>query len=636
MVRNDPAGEVLFCSWPDRPLNALWFCAALFMRFRQRGSIVFGALLACLGLNAKDIAISPASLPDGTVGVAYSQTLKAAGCSGSCVWSSAGTLPPGLSLGTTNGVLGGTPGSAGSFHFTVTVSDQKSQTGSQSYTLDINAALTITTPSPLPDGIAGTSYSQTLAVTGGVSPYTWSVVTGALPAGISLNVSNGTVSGTPTTANAFAFTVQVVDKNRLSASKAFTLTVQASTPPLAITTSPTLAGGVVGVSYSQSISASGGTTPYTWSVTAGSLPPGLSLDASSGSITGTPSSANTFSFTVQVKAANGATASKAFTLTIAAGTPKLTITSTSPLPGGTVQTGYSQSLTASGGTPPYNWSVISGALPDGLGLNSAGGVIAGTPAKAGTFPFTVRVTDQSSAVADQSLQITIGSAPASPTLNFSGVPDTVGSGVQMPFDLVLSSPASQQVTGQVVLSFQPDAAVARDDPAIQFSTGSRTVSFTIPAGAAKAVFPSGALAFQTGTVAGTLNLTVSSSLSTSSPNHSVVVARAGPFIQSAVVVQNSSGFQIQITGFSNTRELAGASFHFNAASGQIVQTSDLTVSLASPASQWYTGSTSTQFGGQFLLVVPFTVSQGAASGLSSVAVQLQNGNSTSRIVTTNF
>jgi len=596
--------------------------------------------LAIVALNANaDIKITPANLPDGAVGVAYSATLKADGCAGGCTWSTSSTLPGGLSLAAGSGTISGTPETAGTFHFTITAKDQKSQSASQSYTLTIfNAPITINSTSPLPDGKVGNAYSQTLSVSGGVAPYTWTVIANALPAGISLNASSGALSGTPTAAGDFSFTVKVVDKNQASTTKAFTLTVAASTPPLKITAA-SLPGGTVGVAYSQSVTAAGGATPYTWTAIAGSLPPGLSLNPANGSVTGTPSSAGTFNFTAQVRDSNNATASQAFTVTIANATPNLAITTASPLPAGTIGAAYSQNLVAVGGTPPYSWSLTSGALPNGLGLNSATGAITGTPANTGTSSFTVRVTDRSSAVADQSFQLTVASAPpppAAPTLSFSGVPDSAGSGVQMPFNVVLSSAAPQTVTGQVILTFQPDAAAAKDDPAIQFSTGSRSVSFTIPAGATNAVFPSAALAFQTGTVAGTLNLAVSSNLPNGNVSHSVVIPRAGPIIAGASVTPNSSGFQLQVAGFSNTRELAGASFHFTAAPGQTLQTSDLNVSLASLAGQWYTSSASTPFGGQFLLVVPFSVSQGAASGLASVTVQLQNGQSASAAATAKF
>ena len=144
------------------------------------------------------------------------------------------------------------------------------------------------------------------------------------------------------------------------------------------------------------------------------------------------------------------------------------------------------------------------------------------------------------------------------------------------------------------------------------------------------------MAFQTGTVAGVITLAVRSSLPGGNLNQTVTIARAAPVLQTAKVVVNASGFQVQIAGFSNSRDLTSAQFHFIGAAGQIVQTSDLTVSLSSAASQWYSGSSSTTFGGQFLIVVPFTIQQGPSAGLSSVGVQLQNSQNTSAAVSANF
>ena len=204
------------------------------------------------------------------------------------------------------------------------------------------------------------------------------------------------------------------------------------------------------------------------------------------------------------------------------------------------------------------------------------------------------------------------------------------------FDVTLSAPYARAVTGQVTLMFQPSGPAGRDDPSIQFSTGGRTLSFTVAAGNTHATFPASTVAFQTGTVGGTITLTVSSDLPGGTPSSSATVAPTAPGIQSMTVVTNSTGFQVQIAGFSNSRDLTAASFHFTAASGQTLQTSDLTVDLSSLASQWYSGTSSSQFGGAFLLVVPFIVQQGASSGLASVSVQLRNTQGTSSAGSASF
>jgi hypothetical protein len=116
----------------------------------------------------------------------------------------------------------------------------------------------------------------------------------------------------------------------------------------------------------------------------------------------------------------------------------------------------------------------------------------------------------------------------------------------------------------------------------------------------------------------------------------MAIAPTAPVIQNASVTSATSGFQVQVSGYSNTRELVSATFHFAAVAGQNVQSSDLTVSLSSPASQWFASGTSAQFGGQVLLVVPFTIQQGAQTTIASVTVTLQNGQGASQTVTAAF
>jgi len=401
----------------------------------------------------------------------------------------------------------------------------------------------------------------------------------------------------------------------------WTLFFSAATGISAITITPaTLPDWTVNSAYSQSLSASGCIFVCIWS-SRGTLPPGLSL--SNGEISGTPKTTGSFSFTVTATDVILNNQSLPYTLAIH---PPPGI-ATSSISEGTAGASYSQTLLASDGTPPYEWSVSGGSLPAGITLNPSTGILSGTPAAAGTFTFMVRAADSAGATATKSFSVTIVEPAASPvptTLTVSGLPATSTSAQQVPFGVTLSSSYSKAVKGQVTLSFQPIPAAPRDDPAIQFSTGGRTVAFTIPLGATHAVFPAGTIALQTGTVAGTISLSVTSDLPGGNIGDSVTITPAVPVVSSAAVTANSSGFQVQIAGFSNSRDLANASFHFTAKSGQAVQTSDVTVNLASAASQWYSAGTSTAFGGQFLIVVPFTVQQGASTGLASVSIQMQN------------
>lgn len=167
-----------------------------------------------------------------------------------------------------------------------------------------------------------------------------------------------------------------------------------------------LAAGTVGTSYSQTVAATGGATPYTWAVTSGALPTSLSLNSSTGAITGTPSAAGTYAFSLRVTDANAKTATASFSITVAAasGAPGIT---TPSIPNGVIGQAYSASQAASGGTTPYVWSLVSGALPAGLSLASATGTISGTPTTAGTSTFVVRVTDANAKSATVSWTVTI-------------------------------------------------------------------------------------------------------------------------------------------------------------------------------------------------------------------------------------
>ncbi|MGH7969084.1 MAG: putative Ig domain-containing protein, partial [Limisphaerales bacterium] len=261
----------------------------------------------------------------------------------------------------------------------------------------------------IPSGPVGTYYNLGLpgiylvVGPGAFNPYTFS---GMAPPGLSIT-SGGNLTGTTTQVGSFNFTVNVTDFYGATGSVVLNLVVNPATQ-LTITTGSPLPTGTLGAGYSQTLGASGGTAPYSWSVTSGSLPAGTTL-SSTGALSGTPTTAGTSSFTVQVLDSASHSATQSYSLTINSNSQNLTITTGSPLPSVTAGTSYSQTLSASGGTTPYSWSVISGSLPAGLTLSSMG-TLSGTPTTAATSTFTVQVNDSASHSATQSYSLTINSS----------------------------------------------------------------------------------------------------------------------------------------------------------------------------------------------------------------------------------
>ncbi|MBI4906336.1 MAG: putative Ig domain-containing protein [Acidobacteria bacterium] len=352
------------------------------------------------------LAITPQSLPAGVLNSPYAAvTLQAVGGTTPYAWAVvSGELPNGLTLSPA-GVVSGTPTLAGPFSATVRVTDAAGASGQITYNVQITA-LTITTPATItPGAVVGTPYTTTLGATGGLAPYQWIITAGLLPIGVTLTPSTGTLSGTPTAPGTYQFTARVADSSnpQQTASQTFTLAVASGT--LAITTT-TLPNALLGQTYNLNLTASGAVGALSWSVTSGLLPTGIGLNSSSGLLTGIPTVAGTYTITIQlVDAGNNASVSRQFNLVVVA---PLTITTTA-LQGGTSGVFYNQTLAASGGTTTgYTWSLLTGSLPPGLTLNSANGVISGTPTSTGPFNFTVQLSDSSGGNVSKALSITIG------------------------------------------------------------------------------------------------------------------------------------------------------------------------------------------------------------------------------------
>ncbi len=177
-------------------------------------------------------------------------------------------------------------------------------------------------PATLPNGAVGTAYSATISATGGVGPYTFAVTSGALPTGLLLNGATGAISGTPTTVGTFNFTITATDTSSgCLGSRPYSVAIAAAGCPV-ITLSPiTFPPGNVGTPYSQTISGSGGTGPYTYSLASGALPNGLTLNSATGAITGTPTAIGLFNFSINATDANACQGVRAYSIAILAAIP---------------------------------------------------------------------------------------------------------------------------------------------------------------------------------------------------------------------------------------------------------------------------------------------------------------------------
>ncbi|GEM_PF-1186367 len=250
-----------------------------------------------------------------TIGGSASQTFYDDGTNGDVtggdnIFSFSATVPSGTTAGLKT------------LPFTVTDAQARTNSANLSLLVTIPGCATITlAPTTLPSAVVGTAYTQTITASGGTTPYTYAITSGSLNAGLTLD-STGLLSGTPTAGGTATFTVTATDSNACVGFQSYSITASCPT----ITVSPTtLPAGLTGTPYNQTITASGGTSPYTFAVTSGRLPSALLL-ASDGSISGTPDTAATYTFTITATDNYGCTGSKAYSVTFS--TPAVTISLT--------------------------------------------------------------------------------------------------------------------------------------------------------------------------------------------------------------------------------------------------------------------------------------------------------------------
>jgi len=335
------------------------------------------------------LTITPVNPPPAHLNAPYSIVFTAQSSGAISSWTvSSGQLPPGLSLQTSNSAaLSGTPTQAGTYNFTIQAQDYtlpQTATMNVSIIVDTHLALIKAT---LKNGSQNLGYADSFAAVNGTAPLRWSI-TGNMPTGLTLNAASGQLTGTPTNFGGFQYSVSASDSSAA-------VETDSGQGILTIAQQMQIVGGLspayIGQSYNSSFGTIGGYFPYTWTLASGSLPPGLAL-VPAGNIVGTPTQLGSASFTLQVTDSGSPpyVLTQPVTLNVV---PTLLSVLGNPLSPAPVGVLYHSQVPASGGTPPYSWSISSGQLPAGLNLDPATGFIDGTPTQIGTYNFVATGTD---------------------------------------------------------------------------------------------------------------------------------------------------------------------------------------------------------------------------------------------------
>lgn len=552
--------------------------------------------------------VNGCAMPSATVGIPYDQQLTPGGGVGQYLFGLEGQMPAGLSFGA-DGRISGTPLVAADNPFTISITDGRNNIVRQACSLSVQpAAFNLASSCPLPPATTGVAYSTKLA-----SAYTWSLGGGTLPAGLTL-APDGTVSGTPMSAGPAQFRLLASDSNGGQAGQACSLIVNRG--PLSVSGCP-LPAGSLNTAYTARVGGSGGSGPYTFSA-AGSLPAGLSL-ARNGEIAGTLTAPGSYPFPVRVQDASGQSATQPCSIAVAAA--PLQLTSECPLPQAALGQAYSAQFKAKGGTAPYHYDFF-GYLPDGL-AGDQNGILAGTPRALGAMAFLVQVSDARGGSDSQVCSVGVG-LPSLPSVSISTLAGTMAPAASASMGVELSQPYSLPIQGQVKMSVEPDtgsldAGANQVDPRLRFANGQTSAQFTIPAGATRVTMPLAS----TGTVASTVTVSLAGLRSSSAdlPLHPTArvfrIAAAPPVATTSCYVRNATGIEVQVSGFSTTRELRRLEIVANSKTFQ--------TDLQGIAADYYGSADTVRFGGSFTLKIPVDLGlSGTANTAGTVSMNLFN------------
>lgn len=361
--------------------------------------------------------------PTGYVGVPYEVEIESEEGSG-CEpydWFEVvnSSLPAGLSM-SRDGAISGVPTVAGLARFWLWNHDLTAAQGGPSwceredrsereFSIPIDPGLAIINPSVKPATV-GQPYTDTLAtkqvvslnpLTGSDVQATWSLESGAFPPGLTLS-KDGALAGTPTSEGSYEFVVKAQNGGPVD-TETYTLTVR----QLVVVKSPFAPAqrpnAEVGVRFAKTFTATGGSGTYTWSLSSGALPSGVALDASKGTLSGTPLAAGSFAFGLSATDAEGRVATVNASLAVA---PRLAI-KTLRLTAAKLARTYRASLVTVGGVAPLRWRVVRGKLPSGVRLSQKLGTLAGTPRRIGTYRVTVEARDALGARSQRTLVLLV-------------------------------------------------------------------------------------------------------------------------------------------------------------------------------------------------------------------------------------